>query len=1508
MKKRILSLFLVLVLCLSLLPASAFAAEPNVTESGAGAANEEKENEIVVPAEQNGSGSAEAKIGDTEYDTLADALSEMSEDEITLLTDVTATEELSVDVSTTINMDGHSITGNIAVNDSLTLKNGTVTGKVTVTVDATEGTFTMTAPADAAAAIDGGLEVNSGSCSVSGAKIGVKGTLYFDGTSMSISGSDKAVDLTAAAGPTNLTLYGSATETGDTSTEAAFADGTYKVGGEIAKKLSSTKTGSTEEPKPEVTLTLDRTSVDAKAGETVTFTVTYTGTDELKAYIQVNALNTYFDVTPTDNGTYTISVKINAETPTGDYKLFVHEKNNAAVQAKATIHVTALPDVAEVDGIKYKLLTRALAAAQNGDTVKMLADHVTDLDAADAGDESTLAVVTKELTLDLNGRTVDYLWVGEMEVNEEEEIITANHPGNLTVVNTSGGTVGIINDLEFVSGTLELQSGQLGYNGSSSVGLTCHGNSGSVTISGGTVIGLTVGDGASVTVTGGEQHAGNWFNDGTLNITGGKFSSVHFNNNGGTIAISGGTFGAIWNEGASTNLSPMLLLAKGCAFYDQYEPYGVKDASRADYLTNVTVKEHEHSFDNGKCACGVETKVKDSNGEYYNTLQSALDAAAKDSTIAWLQLEQDLTEEDVTFNGGSSTVTLKMNGKKLEVLAGPALTVNSGTLIIEGSATINQTGNSGYEPDGSPASAILLNNGKLVFEGELHAEGGRMWPAEGGRKPAVLAEGGELEFKDKVFLLGGLTMKNDSTLTGGLPVGSEFTAGNNETLAKRLDLTGHSSYKSLHSLLADKTALEIIGYNTLFKNLSAYTTTSSDVRVVTHEHSYHAEPGETNDWWYCDCGLSCDHKTLVNGICTVCGYACPHETVDENGICTACKAKMVARVELGETITYTSDLAHALNNAATGATITLLMDVDNSDQTAVVSGKTVTLNLDGHTITGGWIQVGINENFDTYISGTLKIIGSGSFVQTTNQGDLTAWPGGKLDLSGWTGGTISRMNLCDTKNADDALRKQISLTVGEKAGTIGELWLGNWQLDQADTANAINLSGGSYTTIRVGGWNANLISLGDLLGSGYVFKSGDEYMPRDTKFTEEQGGQGEIYNVKVVTCDHNGTNGFDFNEAKTCPYCGAPAVAQTRLKDDVTGNPWRNFANLQTALDADRDGSYKVRLLADVTGDYTIDGKTATVIDLQDYHIHGTVTVNKAESRGVSVSFSSNLNEVCIDKVVVHADANIYSSAQYTKEGSFKAIIGTLELADGATWENILYVPEQYGYRAPMDGSGSSRWYSKDTEYPEGNTLTNVIIKWLPLTSRNLSITKFSDDSTVYSTVERGTTTLLRAYCNTSAADVDVKFHIGEVGSTGEIQYAQVPATECRKIGTYYYYVLEYTFNKMVDYEIYFTASKDGYTVESNHKTLTVTKASIPADEITAPTAKTLTYNGSAQELVTPGKLDAQYARSSTACPAVVAVSAPRSPRPPTQAPTRSITRLSVPKDTRTQMFLIKHA
>ena len=76
-----------------------------------------------------------------------------------------------------------------------------------------------------------------------------------------------------------------------------------------------------------------------------------------------------------------------------------------------------------MNGKQYKSLPRALDAAQDGDTVKLLANHTTNWDNVEAGEYATLAVVKKTLTLDLNLWTVDYLVVGEVVPDEAGGIL-----------------------------------------------------------------------------------------------------------------------------------------------------------------------------------------------------------------------------------------------------------------------------------------------------------------------------------------------------------------------------------------------------------------------------------------------------------------------------------------------------------------------------------------------------------------------------------------------------------------------------------------------------------------------------------------------------------------------------------------------------------------------------------------------------------------------------------------------------------------------------------------------------------------------------------------------------------------------------------------------------------------------------------------------------------------------------------------------------------------------------
>ena len=582
---------------------------------------------------------------------------------------------------------------------------------------------------------------------------------------------------------------------------------------------------------------------------------------------------------------------------------------------------------------------------------------------------------------------------------------------------------------------------------------------------------------------------------------------------------------------------------------------------------------------------------------------------------------------------------------------------------------------------------------------------------------------------------------------------------------------------------------------------------------------------------YCNIGCRGDHTYDDSGKCTICGYTCPHDAVTETGntaVCGTCKANMAVKVTNGETVVYLAKtmevrytslgyrqendvtMREAFNSTADNGIVTLL--ADDLDAWADVSGKTVTLDFNGHWLSENGIDFGS--------TGPTTVILTGS--------------GGTITPEG-VGPSIGAFWL-----RDGALMKTNGFT-----GTIGRLTV-------SGASARAKLSSGTYGTIRYTSGSTGEVktsTVGVWLAEGYAFQyvESGEYVPYDTTLTSAEVPDAAMYsldNVTVVKCDHNGTSGFDMNSLK-CPYCGAPAVAQTALTG-VEGNPWRNFADLQTALDAQRDGSSTLRLLADVSGEYTINGATCTGIDLNGYSINGTVYVTAG---GEDTTFSNSKSTGTVGTVVASAGAKLAGSGA-------PAVIGTLKLADGATWENILYVPAQYGYRVYTNypDMRAYKWYGANENI--GTELHNVTIERLPITSNTLTLK--ANGSNVYSSVEGGTTVQLCAFCNTSGADV--AFYVGEREGNG-YNYAQMSGgkVEYKKIGTTWYYVAEYTFSERGEYDIYFTAAKDGYSVSSGNKTLTVTKASIPADAITAPIINTLTYNGQPQKLVTPGVLDAKY-------------------------------------------------
>ena len=470
-------------------------------------------------------------------------------------------------------------------------------------------------------------------------------------------------------------------------------------------------------------------------------------------------------------GTYYVYAK------TGETKNYKEERS-ATVELTVNEPVVEAASVTRADGTDggtYESLLAALNAAQDGDTVKLLANHVTDADALNALGEdftfeqyaSIVPVVTKTLTLDLNHKTVDYLEVGFSETNEETQKKETLATGNLTV--TGEAAYGRISNLMFMAGALDIRSGEIG--GSGCAGLVCDVNSGTATVSNGTVYGLTVMEGASVTVNGGSNHAGEWVvaSSATLNITDGTFGDVQFTHNG-TIAISGGTFQSIKSYIAE-ELQPLMSLLDTQKVHAFYKGDDVQDGNATE-LADVTVKEHTHAMVNNKCACGLSCTHKNAEGAstigkdgkctvcgtqfaagigetYYTDVPSALNAAADGQTVKLLA--NKMLPDGIYV---SKTITLDLDGHSLDGYSlnvgglTPTSQVRTGNLTV-----IDSSGGNGA------VGVTVRDGGTLVFDPKndhttlLQLE---VW-------------GGKVELHGGKILRSGLRLNNNITLGNLLP-------------------------------------------------------------------------------------------------------------------------------------------------------------------------------------------------------------------------------------------------------------------------------------------------------------------------------------------------------------------------------------------------------------------------------------------------------------------------------------------------------------------------------------------------------------------------------------------------------------------------------------------------------------------------------------------------------------------------------------------------------------------
>ena len=1001
---------------------------------------------------------------------------------------------------------------------------------------------------------------------------------------------------------------------------------------------------------------------------------------------------------------------------------------------------------AECNGQQYATLARAIEAA-NGADITLLTivseNVVVDSDSIKAGvilgNGATINAIPypSNWVADRNGIPLT-MEAGEITLKDGALAQFTGYASANNAIALKGGTLTVADTVTKIIGSVASESGQR----------------------------------AAIEATGGVLDLqGNTLLDGGLTMSGD--AQLKNKLTAGTFTNSGSETYSVSVEDSSQYTTVFDLLETGYAFavYNKDAPTGdviAKDTTTRELTEDVAVIKCTHkgannkslfkdntctgcgftcaheTVENGICTvCKQQMKAKaiasDGAEKYYLELQEAFEGVADGGTVTMLTT---LTDDDtISFccdaegKPVEKTVTLMMNGQSLSFEGASPLHIQSGKLIIGDEAAISQ-------PAQAAVPAVFVDNNEQS------------------------KDRGTLEFKGKANLTGGLLIQNWGKLEGGLKEGTIITSNGTYSVSVERSET----YSNVLGLLGD--GLAFAKYDASAENKAGAIVDGSvkqlteDVIVVAHTtHTV----GKDNK---CACGFSCTHTNTEGA-----------STIGKDGKCTACGTQFAAGI--GEI--YYTDVKSALDAAADGQTVRLL--ANGMLPYGIYASKTLTLDLNGHSLSGYSLNVGGLTATSQARTGNLTVVDSSG-------------GNGAVGVTVRDGGTL----VFDPKNDSTTLLQL-------------EVWGGT-----------VELYGGKL--LRKGLRLNNSIVLGDLLPG----QAGLAYYRGDTQLTLEEAAS-HTCDLVVKSCSHGGKNGFD-ESATACPYCNAPTVAETDLNDGKGGRLRRRFANLQTALDADRDGGATLQLLADVTGDYTIDGTKVTGLDLNGHSIKGTVTVKGTLT--TTLSNTKNTTTVSIDAVVAYKGAKLGGS-------KYPAVIGTLTLAEGATWKTILN-DTALGYKV-FNADGTHKWYARDDV--KGSQLNNVIINRLPITTKTLNLKVDGKNLTGNPPkVERGTTVQLCASCNTKGATVE--FSILKKGETTPITLTE-PSYAGGK------YTKDYSFDTIGEYTIYFTATKEGYTVQSTERKLTVTKAAIPASAITAPAANALTYNGNKQELVTAGSVDAKY-------------------------------------------------
>ncbi|MEE0010435.1 MAG: fibronectin type III domain-containing protein [[Eubacterium] siraeum] len=516
----------------------------------------------------------------------------------------------------------------------------------------------------------------------------------------------------------------------------------------------------------------------------------------------------------------------------------------------------------------------------------------------------------------------------------------------------------------------------------------------------------------------------------------------------------------------------------------------VKEISSSETLT---VKDHSHTYVDGKCGCGYVCTHSDVDIDTGKCTECEYQYAAvivKDGAVASVyketEMEAAFEAADSDANTGCILKVYKNYTGSYTTLSGKftlwiAEKANVGTLTVSGDITVTGSGkNKRIYGDFNVAAS-----GKLTFDENCGAMG------------TVSVGAGTFDcYSTFSITLNINDASSDVILHGGAFKTICYNGGGDRANAEILTLLAEN-----RMFMKSPNPEPIDGSKTLLKDGFATT-----VIVIPHEgHSYDSTTGK----------------------CTICGKRCGHTDVDsKTGVCSTCKYQLTAGISGAGTAKYFDNIDDAFTAALSaennGCTLTLYKHCEIT-QSVEIGQATVTVDVNGYSL-GGEADISVNNGGVLYLKDSRK---------STYYGCIDA----PFSVNG---GTLINGTADGGSSAADVLNLVIN------SAKCVEIYGGIFENVYIAHASGVALYGGRYNTIC--GEESNRTPVNDLLAKGYAFATVQEFttLPESIVDGSAKTIGGRLTNVTVVAHTHT------YNETNTKCACGAVLYAKVTSADGTT--------------------------------------------------------------------------------------------------------------------------------------------------------------------------------------------------------------------------------------------------------------------------------------------------------------------------------------------------------------------